>query len=217
MKLKQRRTRNGFTLVDILMIVFILAVLAVVLWPKMARPNMHSARIRCTNNLKQLGLGYRQWALDNGDKNPMRVSITNGGTMELVESGVVYPHYQVMSNELNTPKILRCPDDKSRTAATSFTTNFSDKNLSYFVGVDAVDTAPQMFISGDDNFTVNGKKPKPGLLLLATNSPVAWTKDRHVNQGNIGLADGSVQQFSTGKLMEGFCNTGLATNRLALP
>ena len=217
MKLKQRRMRGGFTLVDILMIVFVLAVLAFVLVPRLAKPKYRSARINCVNNLKQLGLAYRQWGLDNGDKFPMQVSVTNGGTMELVESGVVYPHYQVMSNELNTPKILVCPEDKGRTAAAAFTTNLRRANLSYFVGVDAVETAPQMFISGDDNFTVNGKKPKPGLLLLWTNSPVAWTKDRHVNQGNIGLADGSVPQFSTSKLMEGLRHTGPATNRLAMP
>ena len=217
MKLKQRRMRGGFTLVDILMIVFVLAVLAAVLLPKLASNKNPAQRITCTNNLKQLGLAYRQWGLDNGDKFPMQVSVTNGGTMELVESGVVYPHYQVMSNELNTPKILVCPEDKGRTAAAAFTTNLSRANLSYFVGVDAVETAPQMFISGDDNFTVNGKKPKPGLLLLWTNSPVAWTKDRHVNQGNIGLADVSVPQFSTSKLMEGLRHTGPATNRLAMP
>ena len=147
----------------------------------------------------------------------MQVSVTDGGTMELVESGAVYPHYQVMSNELNTPKLLLCPADTIRTAAASFTTNLSTGNVSYFVGVDAVDTAPQIFISGDDNFTVNGKKPKPGLLLLWTNSPVTWTKNRHEGQGNIGMADGSVQGFSSAKLQQALIATGMATNRLALP
>jgi prepilin-type processing-associated H-X9-DG protein len=217
MKLNPRRTRNGFTLVDILMIVFVLAVLAFVLVPRLAKTRVRSSRIGCYNNLKQLGLTFRMWALDNGDKFPMQVSVTNGGTLELVECGAVYPHFQVMSNELNTPKILICPEDKSRTAALSFTTNFSSQNLSYFVGVDAVDTSPQMFISGDDNFTVGGKQPKSGLFPLWTNSPVAWTSARHTNQGNMGLADGSVMGLSSAKLQQALVATGMATNRLAMP
>lgn len=217
MKLKHRQTRNGFTLVDILMIVFVLAVLAFVLVPRLAQNKARSSRINCPGHLKQVGLAFRQWALDNGDKFPMQVSVTNGGTMELVESGAVYPHYQVMSNELNTPKFLVCPADKSRTAATSFATNLSNGNLSYFVGVDAVETSPQMLLFGDDNFNVSGKRPKPGLLLLWTKSPVAWTKERHVNQGNVGLADGSVMGVSSRTLQQALVASGAATNRLAMP
>jgi len=43
----------------------------------------------------------------------MQVSATNGGTMELVNSGVVWVHFAVMSNELNTPK-YSLPADKRR-------------------------------------------------------------------------------------------------------
>jgi hypothetical protein len=36
----------------------------------------------------------------------MQVSVTNGGTMELVNGGTVFEHFLVMSNELSTPKLL---------------------------------------------------------------------------------------------------------------
>jgi len=39
----------------------------------------------------------------------------------------------------------------------------------------------------------------------------------HKNQGNVALADGSVQAFSSSRLQEVLSNTGVATNRLAMP
>jgi prepilin-type processing-associated H-X9-DG protein len=84
-----------------------------------------------------------------------------------------------------------------------------------------------MFLAGDDNLLVggqagyyggvNGAPVKPGLLSLWTNSPVAWADSRHRKQGNVGLADGSVQGFSSSKLAEGLRNTGVVTNRLVFP
>jgi len=74
-----------------------------------------------------------------------------------------------------------------------------------------------MFLAGDDNLTIRGVRVKRGLLTLWTNTPVAWTKDRHVNQGNICLADGSVQGFNNQTLARAFQSTGVVTNRLAIP
>jgi prepilin-type processing-associated H-X9-DG protein len=230
MKLKCQGCR-AFSFIDFIMIVAALAVLAFVMLPLIAKRNARSSRLGCTNYLKQIGLAYRQWAIDNGDKFPMQVSVTNGGVKELVEQGSAYEAFLVMSNELNTPKLLVCPQDTNpkRVRATTFGgltavgaayqpipfTN--NNNISYFVGLDADETAPQQILSGDDNFLVGGAKPKPGVLLLWTNTPVAWTKDRHVNQGNVGLADGSVMGVSTPMLGKALINTGMATNRLAMP
>jgi hypothetical protein len=53
-----------------------------------------AARIQCVNNLKQVGLAFRIWGGDNGDKYPTS--------------------FIVMSNELSTTKILVCPSDQER-------------------------------------------------------------------------------------------------------
>ncbi len=46
-----------------------------------------------------------------------------------------------------------------------------------------------------------------------------WTAEIHGNQGNVGLADGSVQQYSNAGLQKALQDFGNATNvwRLALP
>lgn len=147
----------------------------------------------------------------------MQTSVTNGGTMELADGRNAWIDFAVMSNELSTPVILVCPTDKSRSYATNFAVSFNNANVSYFVGLDASEGQPEMFLSGDENFAVGGIPVKSGLLELSTNLSVTWTDARHKFSGNIGLVDGSVQQIATTNLQEALHQTGLATNRLAIP
>jgi prepilin-type processing-associated H-X9-DG protein len=176
-----------------------------------------SSKIQCVNNLKQIGLAFRIWEGDNGDKLPMQVPAKKGGAMEPALRGNAAPIFQVMANELSTPRILLCPVDADRSAAKNFSAGFDNSTVSYFAGVDARDDKPTMFLAGDENFAIGGRPVKPGLLLLATNAPVSWTDARHVNQGNIGLADGSVQTTGSSFLRQLLVQTGVATNRLAIP
>ena len=136
--------------------------------------------------------------------------------MELIVTGNVAICFQVMSNEVNTPKILLCPEDTRRILATNWST-LNNSNISYFVGLDADESKPQMFLSGDDNFAIGGVPVKSGMLQLLANTPVTWTKARHKLYGNIGLADGSVWQLTTDELRQALYQTGVATNRLAIP
>jgi prepilin-type processing-associated H-X9-DG protein len=233
MKTQRPVRESGFTLLECVIIAAVLAVLMGLYLPAMLWPRRcTSCAPNCVNNLKMVGLAFSQWALDNGDKYPMQVSVTNGGTMEWVGSRPVYFHFLVMSNELNTPKILFCPQesDSQRQPAVTFFPSpglgasqvplTNDLNLSYFVGVDAHDRQPSMFLAGDRHLSAGGKPLPPGLVELWTNGPVAWAKpvrSRHNDGGNIALADGSVQSLNDAQLRLALAMTGKATNRLAMP
>jgi prepilin-type processing-associated H-X9-DG protein len=194
-----------------------LAILAAIFLPVLAQPRHGHSRINCVNNLHQIGLAYWTWAGDNEDKFPMQVSVTNGGTMELVANGKnAWLNFLVMSNELSTPKVLFCPVDTSHVSTAIFSSDLQN-NVSYFVGLNATTNYPQSILSGDDNFEINGVPVKSGLLQLSTNHATAWTAARHEFKGNIGFADGSVQQLGNSGLTNLLHQTDLATNRLAIP
>jgi len=162
--------------------------------------------------LKEIGLAYRVWGGDHGDKYPMGISVTNGGAMELVVTGNILVNFLVMSNELSTPKILHCPEDMEHFGTNSFA-GLTSSNISYFVNVDATEAYPQMLLSGDDNFEIRGVPIKSGLLELSTNTPISWTAARHKFVGNLSIADGSVQQVT----QSGLSSALVITNRIAIP
>jgi prepilin-type processing-associated H-X9-DG protein len=147
----------------------------------------------------------------------MSVSVTNGGAMELIETGNLVACLQLVSNEMSTTKILVCPADPERTFATNFDV-LDSSNVSYFVGADASNDAdPNMVLDGDDNLVIGGMPVKSGMLDLRSNAPVFWSEARHVRVGNIGFADGSVLETATKGLQQAFQKTGLTTNRIVIP
>jgi prepilin-type N-terminal cleavage/methylation domain-containing protein/prepilin-type processing-associated H-X9-DG protein len=216
MKPRFSNQRNhALTLVEVLVVVAILVVIAAIFLPVLAATNRKSSRLGCVNCLKEIGLAYRVWEGDNGDKYPMGISVTNGGSMEMVATGNVVQIFLVMSNELSTPRILHCPEDMAHIETNSFA-GLTSSNISYFVGVDARETDPQAFLSGDDHFEIGGVPVKSGVLEISSNTPISWAAARHKFAGNILLADGSVQTINNATLTNWTYQTDLATNRLAI-
>jgi type II secretory pathway pseudopilin PulG len=216
MKPRLSHQRNGaLTLMEVLVVIAVTICFAGLLLIGLVDTKEKAQRINCVSNLKQIGMAFRLWEGDHGDKYPMAVSVTNGGAMEVIGAGSAYVLWQTMSNQLSFPKILWCPADNNTFPATNFSAGFSDANISYFVNLDAAERYPQMIIDGDDNLLVDGKRVQSGILNLWTNSSVEWTKDRHHGVGNIGMAEGSVQQVTA----EGFILTPASgtTNRLLIP
>jgi prepilin-type N-terminal cleavage/methylation domain-containing protein len=212
-----QKKKRAFTVLELLVVVVVVLVLAGLLLPANTHPRIKAVRINCVNNLKQVGLAFRLWGGDHNDLYPMQYFTNQTGALLFADAADGFRYFQVMSNELSTPKILICPADKKRTAATNFSGDFTGNRISYFVGLDANETThPSTFLSGDCNIT-NGLKPINGVLELTTNQNIGWTGEIHGHAGNLGVADGSVQQVTDNGLNSFAGHTGLATNRLLFP
>ena len=211
-----RRTlsQSGLSVVEVLLVLATIALLAAFLLPAMTRTHVHSHRISCTSSLKQIGVAYRLWSNDHEDKYPF-ASTNAAGSLAFVNSPQVFRHYLVMSNELVMPKILVCSSDDKRTKALDFAA-LSNSNVSYFVGLDADESQPQTILSGDRNVT-GGTLVSGFMRVFTAQSAAGWSTNIHVNAGNVGMGDGSVQQLTSPGLSRLVQAQTLPTTRLAIP
>jgi competence protein ComGC len=202
---------EAFTLIELLAVIGVIALVAAVIFPALAREKQKARRIQCMENLKQLGVSFRPNPIDNGNRPSTQASTNREAALGYIASGEAFRYFQAMSNHLSVPKVLVCPADV-RVPAKDFGPGLSNANLSYFVNLNASETYPQMVCYGDRNLT-NGLPLQNGLLVLTSNSLVGWTHELHNLQGNLALADGSVQGIANSRL------SGLwaGTNRLAMP
>jgi prepilin-type processing-associated H-X9-DG protein len=209
--------QRAFSLVEVFVIVAVLALLLVVFLPALVPAKPRAKRISCTNQGKQIGLAFRIWSTDNGDKFPMTALTNRDGTLAMAAGTNAFRAYQIMSNELNNPKVLLCPTDDRDLPKDGYFANLKNTNISYFVGLDADETNPASILSGDRNLETNGVPVSTGLLVLTQTNGLAFTAKMHNRQGNIGLADGSVQQASSAILQRILSNTSTNVNRLGMP
>ena len=220
MKALRQCRQVGFTLIELLVVIAIIGILAALLLPAVNTTKLRAKRITCVNHLKQIGLGFQMFANEHDGKLPMQVQIRDGGSQEPVSTAnqeaagftSAYRHFQVLSNQLVTPKILLCATD-TRVAAEKFT-SLKNTNVSYFVNVRAENGSATSILAGDRNLTSGGSEQ--AVLRLDANNYLRWTAELHRFKGNLLYADSHVEEMNRPALIvtSGQANT---VADLALP
>jgi len=101
--------KKGFTLIELLVVIAIIAILAAILFPAFARARENARRASCQSNLKQIGLGFIQYAQDYDESLPYRLASQDPDSIGWPVAIMPY---------VKSVQVFKCPSDpgKSDTA-----------------------------------------------------------------------------------------------------
>jgi len=110
-----RQASSGFTLIELLVVIAIIALLAALVLPTLSRAKASARRTNCISNLRQLNLGMRLYAEDNGDTLPAALNLT-GVAIETNHLSIFYKRLMKSYVGLHGPsspqdRVFACPAD----------------------------------------------------------------------------------------------------------
>ncbi len=176
--------RNGFTLVEFVVVVAIVGILAAILFPVFGRTHCNERRPACQSNLKRIALGLKIYVQDNGDKFPP-VAVARSGYW----AGSIQPYIQSW-------QIFQCPTAPGKKPKT--TDYFYNARLAQ-VEERNIDLPAQSVLAGE------GSDDSPTSYALST-LPEAWRHReksparRHLDGANYAFSDGHVKWLRPEKI-----------------
>lgn len=199
-----RLRSRAFTLIELLVVIGVIAILAGFLLPALARAKTKAKRIRCVNNLKQIGVGMRLWADENEGNFPWKVDQTQGGAKPNgTGNATVTLQLSCVADKLVSTAVLLCPADVRKDPAANFGT-IAFANVSYALCNEADEQRPRVILATDRNLSGFDFAGLPDniscFILTAPGTGAATAKWRRgichgSNLGFVVLSDNSVEQL----------------------
>ncbi|MBI2948207.1 MAG: prepilin-type N-terminal cleavage/methylation domain-containing protein [Verrucomicrobia bacterium] len=149
---------GGFTFVELLVVLAIIAILASLLSAALNQTKAKAHQITCLNNLRQLQLGWYVYLVDSSDQLPLNKSADSPNeqlfgrrnalgswvvgnpkediTTRNIVKGTLYPYTRVVST-------YRCPEDRSTVVGRPFPRTRS-YSMSFYMNGDAAGVEPRV-------------------------------------------------------------------------
>lgn len=183
---RKRGSPRGFSLVELLVVIGIVALLISVMLPTLCASKERANRVKCASNLRQIGMGLRLYANDNKGQFPRTVMNTSGSKLVAFSRpdatdpfGVPRPDDNDVTAALFllvrtcdlSPEVFTCPSGDAERAqltvpATSRANFGSKRELSYGVAWPYV-----LKDMGQRGYMWKGGKFDAGFVIAADISP----------------------------------------------
>jgi len=124
-----RKSRRGFTLIELIVVIAIIAALAAILFPVFASAREKARQVTCASNEKQLGLAFLQYVQDNDERLPQGtwVRFNDQGTGSSQNEGVGWAGQ--LYSYVKSTKVFSCPDDATVASGTAVPISYSYNGL----------------------------------------------------------------------------------------
>jgi prepilin-type processing-associated H-X9-DG protein/prepilin-type N-terminal cleavage/methylation domain-containing protein len=188
----------GFTLVELLVVVGVIAVLIGLLMPALSRARENARRVNCMSNMRQLTTAWVAYAQSNKGQIVFAENwpndyawATDGNTDDAVMRGVLYPW-------VPDARVYRCPNDPIQTNLRSYSINTFCNGA--IPAIPSVNNIARIRYTSRTMVFVEEFDPRGwnmgSFLLFSTGDmwidcPVSW----HNRGANVSFADGHVEYF----------------------
>jgi len=212
------RVAKGFSLLELLIVVALIAILAAMLLPALSKAPSYMTR--CMLKQRFILNAEFHWQADHDGQILWQVSATGLSASGNIVTNVASMHFRSLSNYIWSPADFVCSADPGRKVSTT-KDGLADVNLSYFVNLSAVTNRTDSVVTGDRHLQINERPTGSRVVSLATNELIEWTKELHGKSrgggGVLGFADGHVERVKSESLNKVFQRQNFATNLLAIP